>query len=239
MFVVEKMNELANECIQKRAKFCKYNSLIYFERSDYFFSKYIGKPGNLDICEQKLVEKAKEITKNNQVNINEINSGAILLLDECLKSGKLIKSNNTLLTKGLYGLKYDNNESIERYQIILSNYEKLLSEFMSGKKSIPNEQKKKVAICIANIINLNVNFLGNFNYQRYIELGEECRVFANEEDSGIDKNEEWYKDFEEMMKDIEEKYEIFKKEEEMGKVIKKKYRKNFDEIDSKFTKKKK
>ena len=43
-----------------------------------------------------------------------------------------------MITKDLKGLKYDKDEETERYQIILSNYEKILSEFIQGKKSIPS-----------------------------------------------------------------------------------------------------
>ena len=238
MFLVERINELGKECLEKRAKFCKYNSLIYFEKSENIFSKYIGKPGNLSICDQKLVDKAKEITKSNKVYINEINSGAILLFDESLKSGKLISSNYTGLTKGLYGLKFDKDEDAEKYQIILNNYEAIFSEFMQGKKSIPSEQKKKAAICIANIIKINFNFLGNSQYQRYIELGEKCKLFADDENAGIDKNEDWYQELMNMINEIKDLNKLIQEVEKMKKEIKAKYRKKFDEIDSKFAKKK-
>jgi len=239
MFVVEKINKLGKECLEKRAKFCKYNSLIYFEKSESFFSKYIGKPGNLSICDQKLVDKAKDITNSNKLYINEINSGAILLFDESLKSGKLIQSNDTMFTKSLYGLKFNKDEEAEKYQIILSNYEKILSEFIQGKKSIPSEQKKKAAICIANIIKINFKFLGNSNHQRYIELGEKCNLYRDDKNAEIDINEDWYK---ELMKILEEIKDLEKRIqegiEEMKKEIKKKYENRFDEIDSKFIKKK-
>ena len=62
---------------------------------------------------------------------------------------------------------------------------------MFGKKSIPSEQKKKAAIYIVNIININFNFLGNSNYQRYIELGDKCKLFSDDENAGIDKNKDW------------------------------------------------
>ena len=238
MFIVEKINELAKECLQKKEKFSKYNSLIYFEKSDNFFSKYIGELGNLFICDKKLVNKAEEIIKNNQVNINEINSEAILLIDESLKSDKLIFSNENLLTKGLKDLKYDKNEEVEKYQIILSNYEKILSGFISEKKGIPSDQKKKAAKCIANIIKLNIIFLGNSNYQRYIELWKQWKLFENDKNSGINQNEDWYKEFQDLMKDIKGKNELIKlEEEEIKKEIRKKYIKIFDEIDFKFTKK--
>ena len=238
IFVIEKINERGKECLKNRAKFCKYNSLIYFEKSESIFSKYIGKAGNLSKCDQKLVNKAKEITTSNKVYINEINSGAILLFDESLKSGTLIKSNNTGFTGGLYGLKFNKDEVAEKYQIILNNYERLLSGFMQGKKSIPSEQKKKAAICIANIIKINFNFLGNSNFQRYIELGERVKIFADDKESGIDKNEDWYKELIQIIKDIKDIEKRLHEEEEMKINIKKKYINKFDEIDSKFAKKK-
>ena len=239
IFVVENINELAKECLQKGAKFSKYNSLIYFEKSEYFFSKYIGKPDNLSICDQKLVRKAEEITKSNQVNINEINSGTMFSFDESLQSDKLISSNNILITKDLKGLKYDKDEETERYQIILSNYEKILSRIMPGKESILSEQKKKAVKCIANIIKLNIYFLRNLNYQRYFELGKICKLFEKDKNSEINQNEDWYKEFIDLMEDIEGTYEVIKKkEEEMKKEIRKKNIKIFEEIDFKFIKKK-
>ena len=239
IFVVEKLNKCAKEYLKKNVKFCKYNSLIYFEKSEYFFSKYIGKPDNLSICDQKLVRKAEEITKSNQVNINEINSGTMFSFDESLQSDKLISSNNILITKDLKGLKYDKDEETERYQIILSNYEKILSRIMPGKESILSEQKKKAVKCIANIIKLNIYFLRNLNYQRYFELGKICKLFEKDKNSEINQNEDWYKEFIDLMEDIEGKYEVIKKkEEEMKKEIRKKNIKIFEEIDFKFIKKK-
>ena len=109
---------------------------------------------------------------------------------------------------------------------------------MQGKKSIPSEQKKKAAICIANIIKINFNFLGNSNFQRYIELGERVKIFADDKESGIDKNEDWYKELIQIIKDIKDIEKRLHEEEEMKKEIKKKYINKFDEIDSKFAKKK-
>ena len=239
MLVVEKINELGKECLKKRVKFCKYNSLIYFEKSEYFLSKYIGKPGDLSICDQKLVSKAIDITKSNKILINEINSGAILLFDESLKSGKLIQSNDTMFTKSLYGLKFNKDEDAEKYQIILSNYEKIYTEFIYIKKNIPSEQKRKAAICIANIIKINFKFLGNSNHQRYIELGELCKLYGNDKNAGIDINEDWYKELIEIIEEIKDlEKRIQAGIEEMKKEIKKKYINKFDEIDSKFIKKK-
>ena len=104
--------------LKKNVKFCKYNSLIYFEKSDYFLSKYIVKLSNLSICGQKLRDKARDIIISNKVYINEINSGAILLLDESLKAGKLIQSNNYGYTIPIFIPHLEINEELEKYQII-------------------------------------------------------------------------------------------------------------------------
>ena len=236
IFVVEKINKLGKECLEKREKFCKYYSLIYFEKSEYFFSKYIGMPGNLSKCDQKLVSKAKDIINSNKLYINEINSGAILLFDESLRSGKLI-SKYTMFSHDKLGLKLNINEEAEKYRIILNNYEAILSKFISDKKSIPSDQKKKAAICIANIIKINFIFLGNSNYQRYIELWEECKKYKDDENAGIDENEDWYKDLKKIIKEIKDVQETLKQLEEMIREIKNRYREQFDKIDYKFTQK--
>ena len=206
--------------LKKNVKFCKYNSLIYFEKSKNIFSEYIGKPSNLAICEKRLVSKAKEIAESNHIYINEIKTGAILLFDESLRSGKLI-SNYSMFTHDKYSLHLNINEEAEKYQIILSNYEKIYSEFIFGKKNIPSEQKRKAAICIANIIKINFNLLGNSNCQRYIELWEKCKLFADDEKAGIDKNEDWYKDIMNIIEDIKEFYKSIQEKEEEKKNIEK------------------
>ena len=93
-------------------------------------------------------------------------------------------------------------------------------------------------MCIANIIKINFNFLGNSNYQKYIELWEKCKKYKEDENAGIDENEDWYKDIMEIIKEIKKLQETLQKLEEMKKEIKNKYREKFDRIDSKFTKKK-
>jgi hypothetical protein len=238
LYAIEQLNEHGKECLEKKVKFCKYNSLVYFEKSQCLFMKYIGKVSNLAICGGNLMNKAKELFKSNHLYINEINSGAILLFEESLKSGKLIKSNETGFTKDLLNLKFEPNQDGEKYQIILSNYEKMLSEFFT-EKTLQKEQKKKVAICIANIIKISFVLLGYTHLKRYIELGEKCELYANDSDSGINKNEDWYKEFLEIMKEIKELAgQVGNSEEEMKKKIREKYRKSFDEIDSKYINKK-
>ena len=239
LYAVEQLNERGKECLKKKVKFCKYNSLIYFEKSKCLFIRYIGKVTNLAICGGKLMNKAKELFTSNHIYINEINSGAILLFEESLKSGKLILSNETGFTKDLLNLKFEPNQDGEKYQIILSNYEKMLSEFFT-EKALQKEQKKKVAICIANIIKISFSLLGYTHLKRYIELGEKCELYANDIDSGINKNEDWYKEFLDIMKEIKELAGQVGEdpEEEMKKKIKKKYKKTFNEIDSKYIKRK-
>ena len=118
------------------------------------------------------------------IYINEVKTGSILLLDDSIRQGQLIKSNNTGFTSSLAGFKFTNKEEAEKNEIILQNYEKMLREMnkeveMSPKKSIPSpELSLREAMCIANIVKISHSFLGKTN-KRLIKLCERCEFLAN------------------------------------------------------------
>ena len=235
IIVIEELNHCGKKCLQERKKYCRYYSLMYFEKALSFFNKYIGDSKKLCSCDNKAKENCKKLIKECEVYIKDINSGAILLCEESLKSGKLIQSNQTGFTNFIKGLKIDNKKKqeklneidIEKYQIVLSNYEKMLSE-LTGQKT------KLEAICIANILKINLKFLGNSNFTRYYQLADRCEFIVNELHLSMD--EEWYTEFAELSKEIKDSYnqlQLYNKE--MRERIKKKYKKEFDEIDNKFT----
>ena len=238
VYAMDQLNNRGKECLEAKKEFCKYNSLIYFEKSNMLFLKYINKASKLAASNRDLMKPCKEINKISLIYINEINSGAILLFEESLRSGKLIESKNTGFTASLRNLQLTGKQNSEKYQIILSHYEKMLSEFSSD-KSIQKEQKKKEAICIANIIKISYKFLGNSQFKRYLKLGERCEFLASDKDSGIDTNEDWYKEFKNILKEINQTYfNINQNESDMKAKIRQKYKEKFDEIEIKFTKKK-
>ena len=95
----------------------------------------------------------------------------------------------TGFTSALLGLKLSPTDEAEQFQIILSNYEKMLI-------GLSNQNSREKAICIANILKLAIRFLGDMNYRKYNKLSEECQFLVDT--LKLDKSEEWYKDFEDI-----------------------------------------
>ena len=88
------------------------------------------------------------------------------------------------------------------------------------------------AICIANIIKINVKLLGNINYKHYNELAEKCLLIAD--DLNIDKNTEWYKEFLELYDEIKEMNGQIQSINDIKDSIRLQHNNEFTEIDNKF-----
>ena len=218
------------ELLTRKKKFCRYQSLIFFEKSLSFYKKYISDFKNLLTCSKDIREKCKNLVAVSQDYINDINSNAILLLDESLKPDKLITSNQTGFTNNLIGLKLSIKDQEEKYQIVLNNYEKMLIE-LSDKVS------KEKALCIAYILKIAIRFLGESNYKKYIKLADDCEFIVNQ--LNLNKKEQWYIEFQDIYKEVKENYKLIQEnEKEMRETIKSKYKNIFNEIDAKFAKKK-
>ena len=234
VFVMEKLNYYGKVCISSNTKFCKYHSLIYFEQSKSYHDKYLEAIKQAVLGEQKLkyLKEQKEIYLE---YINDINSGAIVLLDETFKKGKIFLEEIIDTGSGFisdikkFSIKnIQDNE--ERCKIILSNYYTLLSFIQ-----INNKITIKEAICIANIIKLNeiVGYFAKKNRTLLI-LAERCEYIIEHEK--VNKNEQWCKEFKMHYETLKE----ISKEEEPDDVydiinrIRKRYKNKFDEINNKF-----
>ena len=231
IIVIEQLNNCGKECLKEAKKFCKYYSLMYFEKAKTFFKKYIGDFKALGVCGKQLLTKCKQEVALCEDYINDINSNAILLCGNTFKIDKLIKSKaETGFTRDAYGLQITAKDEQEKYQIVLSNYENMLIE-------LEDRMTEEKAICIANILKIAIRFLGDSNYTKYIKLGENCQLIVDQK--GLNKNETWYKEFLEIYNEIKENYKLLKEnEKEMRENMRNKYPEKFDEIDSKFAKKK-
>ena len=203
----------------RKKKFCRYNTLIYFEKAYSLFDKYINDFSKLTICSKGIIENCKKQVSISLVYINEIKSGAILLLEDSVKEGKLISSNKTGFTVGIKNLIFNSKDTQEEFEIVLRNYENILREFtehinsnLKGKKKTKNalesKPSPKEAICIANIIKINVRFLGNDNYSRINELCKRCEYIASK--LKITEEQNWYKEFKEIYNEIKESEEILR-----------------------------
>ena len=226
--VMEQLNECGKKCLQEMKKFCRYHSLLYFEKSNLYYKKYIIDTKKLAVCSKQTIEKCKEQIKYSNILISQIHSGAILLCEDSLRSGELIQSTGTGFTNNRLVLQLSPKDDNEKYQIVLNNYETILSEFS-------NEPTEKEAICNANIIKICHRFLGYTNYKRYCGLGDRVDFIVRH--LNIDREKKWYKDFLEIYQEVKDLYKQLG-DTEMKEIIKKKYKKKFEEISNKFNKKK-
>ena len=226
--VIGKLNECGRQCLQEFKKFCKYKSLVYFEKANSYFKKYIVDIKKISMCDRSFIEKCKKEIEISELFISDISSGSISLYEGSLNNDKLIESNFTGFTNTINGLKIGDFEN-EKYQIIMSNYEKVLIK-------LADQMTIQRALCIANIIKIGIKFLGETNLKKYYKLGETCKLIMEKENK---ENFKWYKEFENIFNEIEEKIEILKINEQAEKErIKVKYKTEFDKIDDKYAKKK-
>ena len=129
----------------------------------------------------------------------------------------------------------------EKNEIILQNYEKVLREMNPNiddilRRRFPsNKPNLREAICIANIVKISHSFLGKTS-KRLLDLCENCEFICKQ--LKITEEQEWYKEFTNIYKEIKEDYEIIKSiQKDMRNNMRKKYREKFEELENKFNKK--
>ena len=227
VYIMEQFNECGKKCLKEMQKFCRYNSLMYFEKSLMYFKNYISDIKNVNkVCHKKIYDNCKLQNETCRIYLEEINSDAILLCQDSIKIGKII-SIGCGFTKKQKGLLYGLKEEKEKYEIVLENYEKMLST-LQGKTTIEE------AICLANLIKINYLFLGYDNYKNYLKWGERCEIIAKK--LKIDQKAEWYQEFKNLYSELKRTNKIID-QNIIKEKIKAKYRDKFEEIDEKFNKK--
>ena len=172
-------------------------------------------------CRRIIIEKIQNQFPLFISSINKINSNEIFPID----SNKLFEypyyeSDYCITTNRI------SQEDLEEILFsILNNYKKILIK-------LTYKNCKEKAICIANILKIN-RYLGDSNYTKFIQLGQECENIVIE--LNLDKNEKWYKEFKEIYEEIKENYKLLLEDiDKMRKTIKLKYKIQFDEIENKF-----
>ena len=221
VFIMEKFNECGVNCLKEMKKFCRYNTLKYFEKTKNLFTKYIGDIKRL-MFDNQIKEKCLLQMKICKEYIDDINSYIILLCEDAIKFNKLISSGTGLTEKKK--LLLDENE---KYQMILETYEQMLPKY-EGKGD------KKEAIILANIIKINYRLLGNGNHNMYYKMAKRCEFIIKD----INPKPDWYQEFSEIYEDLKDKYSQDINEKEMKEKIKKKYKTKFEEIDQIFNQRK-
>ena len=223
--IIEELNNCGKTCLEQMKKFCKYNSLIYFEKSIILFKKYIFDFKRLlIICGINLRKRYKKEIALSEYYIRNIKTNAILLCEDIFSLDKLIESKGTGFTQDALGLRINEKDEQENYQIVLSNYEKILIWLNNDKN-----YKKEEAICLANIIKIIIRFLGSHNNKILFKFGKRCEFIA--EQLGINKDEIWYEEFNKNYQKIKDP------PREPDWEMRQKYS-EFNEIDEKFNKRK-
>ena len=234
IFVMKNLNNKGKECIQSNKEFSKYHSLMYFEQSHSYYEKYLKDIDSalLDAKNSDSFEAEKKIC---QEYINDINSGAIALTNEILLKrrvidGKEYESFNTGFTKGLNKLNVNLAKKEEELELMLKEFEKILSSI-----HITNEASEKEAVCIANILKIN-DLLKNIKKQnKYLfDLSDRCDFIIDK--FKIDRSKSWCQDF----LQIKKKIDAMKTPEDNYNTLFQKVRNEnpeiFDEIDDEFRK---
>ena len=226
IYIIEQLNECGKQCLKKLEKFCRYNSLTYFEKASMYFKIYIKELGNiLRNCHKKEYDKCKLQKELSNSYIEDINSDAILLCEESFKRKRLI-SKGTGFTKKRKDLSIGENEEREKNEIVLYNYEKMYA-------SLQGKNNEEEAICLANIFKIIYMFLGSNNTRNIIEFGKRCDFIVKKKK--LDQNSDWYKEFKEIFNKFENENKIIVLNTNREN-IKAKYGSQFDEIDDNFNK---
>ena len=228
IYIIEQLNECGKQCLKELKKFCRYNSLTYFERALMYYKIYIKDDGDvIRNCHKKDYDNCKLQKETSQKYIEDINSDAILLCEESFKKKKLI-SKGTGFSIKIKGLSFGEEEEKEKNEIVLYNYEQMLA-------SLKGKTNEEEAICLANIIKINYDLLKGRNLKINLEFGK--RIESIVRIKKLDTNSEWYKEFKEIYRKMKEDNSV------LDKIINKeniriKYSTKFDEIDNNFNQRK-
>ena len=220
--IIEKLNENGEKCIKINVKDFTNNALLYFKKSIFFFKNYIN---NIDDLKGYFSQKDFDYFKR-QITFTDdffklLNTNQIIFFKDSIKQKKLISYpdyKEKLLPINYFNLEYEN----KKIKIILENYEKNLSE-LNGKMNLEE------ALCLANIIKIKWNFIGNNDIKNLCRLIELCEAITKELGINEKDGNDWYKEFKDICDEIKDYMISIKKDE-----ILEKYQSQFDELNEQF-----
>ena len=201
--IMKKLNQNGIDCIQKNEKFCKYNSLMYFEQSIFYYEKYLSKLKEAAFSKDSL-NLLKQQKATSLDYIKNINSGAIILIEKSLKKDRTYDVLNTKFeAKGtgftanfnILGISLkDIKDNEEKLYLAINSFEGLLSKLQTINKETSEEAK-----CIFKILELN-NFLNRLSDKKryFLSLAERCDLIIEH----LNIKEEWCEDFSKIYKDL-------------------------------------
>ena len=239
--IMEKLNNCGKERIKKNNAFFKYHSLMYFEQSLHYYDIYLSKVNRAKF-EPKSLKKMEE-QKNICISyINNIKSGAILLVEESLikdrkfdEKKKIFESINSGVTDSLnkLGILYaDISKNTEQILSAIKEYEKVLASIKMTDNPTEIELEAE-AKCIASILKLN-QMLGGFDpKKKYLfSLADRCKDIIGQ--LNISDTNDWCKEFLELYKNIQKLNTPNLNYPQLLEKVKQRTPKDFDELEREF-----
>ena len=220
-----KLNEMGFYYIETIQKCSRYYAKLYFEEVINLYKKYKFSDNEILYDIEPMIG-VKEEKQKSELKLFEINSNAISLIDKSKKERKLISHiNNGIFNsielwgediKESTGFTYFKNKvnienkmlSIDEYNLILDELERIYLELKSQIEFLEEDQKKDLAqqlgICLGNIVKIKFTFLQGKKYSEYLKYLQWCLFYAEMSENN-NESFKWYKDALELQKEIKEK----------------------------------
>ena len=245
LYSMQALNESGNNYLNKKRKFSRYYSKLYFEEIIRLYKKYKSY-----ITLKQFKTDIDEIEKNCEKNLNMINSNIIALIHNSKNNKKLINYLNKSINNNLkwgadreeckeslftYLDKMVNPDINEDYSIILDELYRMLNEISisiinTEDENSRNELIEEKGICLGNIVKIKYTYQREEDYEKFKKLIDdsvECGRICNKNIN----NCEWYKEAIELQKELEEN---INNDLENDEEIKKEIQDKIDQIDSLF-----
>ena len=195
IFIMKNLNDNGVKYAYKDKEFCKYHSLMYFEKSYSFYEKYLAKAEKKLLGKKifPILEKEKQICSE---FLDDIKSGSIIFSQECFHRNSLYNvlldsfPPNDIWFKSINFKSHKQLTDFQKGKFYLKEFENILFHIQKASK-----QTKKEALCIANILKLNyeLDYLNNSKIQYLINLAHKCNNIINE--LKLNKDEKWIPEF--------------------------------------------
>ena len=179
----------------KEENFNKYYAKIYFKAS-------------LDISEKYKLDKSKEIVDRKKKNQYEGIKNRCLSSINNLDAEYLIEVNKALSSNKLVSNELKNKK--EKLHLLLDSLHQNISRLEGFDDK---DSDKNISLCYANIVKIEFKLLENINNLNIIkDYANKCFEISNKEGNENFKKKSWFKEFEQIKKELDEK--IKRKEEE-------------------------
>ena len=234
IFIMEQLNNCGKEYLKSNKEFSKYHSFMYFEQSLNYYNKYLTDVDEA-LIDKKNLDKFKNQKKICMDYKNDIESGAILLIEESIRNGRIFNDEGKYLpfltgftNKMNNILNYKPGQREEELVFILKEYEKILSSI-----HITNEPSEKEGICITNILKINDMLKKIDKNNKYlIYLSDRCDLIIDK--FKIDRKKGWCQEFLKIKEKIDKLKTPDENYKELFQNVRRENSEIFDEIDRQF-----